>query len=83
MAEILIIGTGRESVRLPDTITQLFQQLGIQYEAMSSRKACSTYNVLVEEDRAVAAFLLPQLPISAREPNLKDLSTKKPKPVVL
>ncbi|KAF7775823.1 hypothetical protein Agabi119p4_4216 [Agaricus bisporus var. burnettii] len=57
--EILVLGTGRTSVQPPPFIRSYFNTLGIQLEVMDTRNACSTYNMLSEEGRRVAAALLP------------------------
>ena len=56
--EVIILGTGG-SIRFPpaDLLAQLARQ-GIGIEVMDTAAACRTYNVLVHEERAVAAALL-------------------------
>ena len=56
--EILILGTGKDLV-FPDL--NLLQPLVEQmcgYEIMNSRSACSTFNILLGEDRKVIAALI-------------------------
>ncbi len=56
--EIVLLGTGRRQ-RFPSA--QLMADLsrkGIGLEAMDTAAACRTYNVLMSEDRRVAAALL-------------------------
>ncbi|KAL0950071.1 hypothetical protein HGRIS_010075 [Hohenbuehelia grisea] len=60
--EILLLGTGKHLVMPPPFVRSQLQQLGIQLEAMDTRNACSTYNLLSEEGRRVAAALLPLAP---------------------
>ena len=73
--DLLLIGTGRQMHPLPQDIAEYLQSCGIAYEVLPSRRAASTYNVLVEEDRNVACALLPNAAVSARE--LNDGSTSK------
>ncbi len=57
-AEILILGTGRTLI-FPDH--RLFEPLVQQrcgYEVMNSRSACTTFNLLLGDDRKVVAALL-------------------------
>ena len=72
LVEILVIGTGNELVPLSNDLVSMFRQMGVQTEVMPSRRACATYNVLVEEDRRVGAALIPLIPTSARELNSKE-----------
>ncbi|KAL0576175.1 hypothetical protein V5O48_005816 [Marasmius crinis-equi] len=60
--EILILGTGKTSVQPPPFVREYLNGLGIQLDVMDTRNACSTYNLLSEEGRRVAAALLPLTP---------------------
>ncbi|KDN43902.1 hypothetical protein K437DRAFT_274757 [Tilletiaria anomala UBC 951] len=58
--EILLFGTGKTVLPPPQQIrAYLGSSLGIQLEVQDSRNASSTYNMLQEEGRKVAAALLP------------------------
>ncbi|KAF8505917.1 DUF498-domain-containing protein [Russula emetica] len=57
--EILLIGTGKSVNPLPANLRQYLNKLGIQVDVMGSWNACTTYNLLSEEGRRVAAALLP------------------------
>jgi len=55
---IIVIGTGR-TLRFPEPrYTAGFLAKGIGVEVMDTRAACRTYNILLSEDRNVAALLL-------------------------
>ncbi len=57
-AEIVLIGTGTEQrFPFPATLRPLIEA-GIGFEVMSTPAACRTYNILVAEDRLVAAGLV-------------------------
>ena len=56
--EILLIGCGREIAPLPAEVRRGLQQRGIAAETMDTGAACRTFNVLLSEDRAVAAALI-------------------------
>ncbi|KAF8915175.1 NADH dehydrogenase 1 alpha subcomplex assembly factor 3 [Mucidula mucida] len=60
--EILLLGTGTRIAQPPPSIRTYLNGLGIQVDAMDTRNACSTYNLLAEEGRRVAAALLPLTP---------------------
>ncbi|KAJ7506574.1 DUF498-domain-containing protein [Mycena galericulata] len=60
--EILILGTGVEMAHPPPSFRSYLTELGIQVDVMSTRNACSTYNLLSEEGRRVAAALAPISP---------------------
>ncbi|OSX60202.1 hypothetical protein POSPLADRAFT_1034858 [Postia placenta MAD-698-R-SB12] len=57
--EILLLGTGKTVSFVPPALRQYLNQTGIQVDVMSTWNACSTYNLLTEEGRRVAAALLP------------------------
>jgi uncharacterized protein len=54
---------------LSKEIETFFKNKGIRVEVMNSKKAVSTYNVLVEENREIAAAFIPLTPVSAKEYN--------------
>jgi len=60
--EILLLGTGKRVAMLPPALRQHLNRTGIQVDVMDTRNACSTYNLLLEEGRKVAAALLPLSP---------------------
>ncbi|WP_019220437.1 Mth938-like domain-containing protein [Bartonella senegalensis] len=55
--EILLIGTGVELLRLPEELRILLWEKRISSDTMSTGAAVRTFNVLLAEDRAVAALL--------------------------
>jgi len=56
--EIVLIGTG-EKQKFPSLeLRQWFMQAGLALEFMDTGAACRTFNVLVSEDRRVAALLI-------------------------
>ncbi len=56
--EILIVGTGDALRPLPAKLRQAFREAGISADPMSTGAAVRTFNVLLAEDRAVAAALV-------------------------
>lgn len=56
--EILLLGCGARMARVPLDLRQALKRAGIGLEAMDTGAACRTYNVLLAEDRRVAAALL-------------------------
>ncbi|KAK7470119.1 hypothetical protein VKT23_001560 [Stygiomarasmius scandens] len=60
--EILLLGTGKVISQPPPFVREHLNQMGIQLDVMDTRNACSTYNLLSEEGRRVAAALLPLHP---------------------
>lgn len=88
LVEILIFGTGKTVLPPPPHIKTYLNSLGIQVEAHNTvsgpgcahsmsdfekRNACSTYNLLAEEERLVAAALLPNV----RKPTQRIRSNEK------
>jgi uncharacterized protein len=57
--ELLLIGTGAKIVLLPARLRADLRALGLAIEVMDTGAACRTYNVLIGEERRVAAALLP------------------------
>jgi uncharacterized protein len=56
--QILLVGTGSELRPLPKTLREVFRGQKISADPMSTGAAVRTYNVLLAEDRAVAAALI-------------------------
>ncbi len=55
--EVVLLGTGSTQRFAPQPIRAAFAQRRIGLEAMDLGAACRTFNVLVQEDRRVAAVL--------------------------
>jgi len=56
--DILVIGLGRRFVPFPPGLRQAIREWGIVVEAMATPAACRTYNLLLAEERRVAAALI-------------------------
>ena len=56
--EFLLIGTGEEMLSFPDALRRPFREVGISVDAMTTGAAARTYNVLLAENRRVAAALV-------------------------
>ena len=56
--DILLIGTGKDMVRLPLGFLRGLADVGVSNEFMSTSSAVHTYNVLLAEGRRVAAALI-------------------------
>jgi uncharacterized protein len=56
--EVLLIGTGLEMVVLPEAVRAALRQAGIRVDTMPTGAAARTYNIMVGENRAVAAALI-------------------------
>jgi uncharacterized protein len=57
-AELVLLGTG-SSLRFPDPrLTQALARARVGFEVMDTQAACRTFNILVAEERKVAAALL-------------------------
>jgi len=52
------LGCGNEFFPIPDTLREDLQKLGIVLEWMDTGAACRTFNVLLVEERPVAAALI-------------------------
>ncbi len=56
--EILLIGGGGRGLALPANLRQVLRDHGLRVDVMTTPAACRTFNVLVMEQRAVAAALI-------------------------
>lgn len=56
--EILLFGVGQEMRLPPPDLRQAMRQARIAFDCMDTGAACRTYNVLMAEDRRVAAALI-------------------------
>lgn len=56
--ELLLLGTGEMLRRPPAALVALAKAQGTRIEAMDSGAAARTFNLLVQEERPVAALLL-------------------------
>ncbi len=56
--QILLVGTGSELRLLPKALRAALREQNISADPMSTGAAVRTYNVLLAEDRAVAAALI-------------------------
>ena len=57
--EILLLGCGKRMQPVRPAVREALRQAGIVVDAMDTGAACRTYNVLLSEERRVAAALLP------------------------
>jgi uncharacterized protein len=57
--ELLILGLGRRTAAVDISVRAHLKVRGIALDAMDTGAACRTYNLLIGEDRRVAAALLP------------------------
>jgi uncharacterized protein len=57
--ELVLIGLGRRGAPVSPALRAALKAHGIGVEAMDTGAACRTFNVLLAEDRLVAAALLP------------------------
>lgn len=57
--EILLLGLGRRMTLVAPALRRSLKASGIALEAMDTGAACRTYNLLIGEDRRVAAALMP------------------------
>ncbi len=56
--EILLLGCGPRAAFVPPPVRQRLREAGIVVDAMGTGAACRTYNVLIAEERRVAAALI-------------------------
>jgi uncharacterized protein len=56
---VLLLGCGKRMLPVPLALRQALRQREIVVDPMDTGAACRTYNVLLAEDRQVAAALLP------------------------
>ena len=56
--DILLVGMGRDLLRLPQSLRDVLREQAIAVETMATGAAVRTYNVLLAEERAVSAALI-------------------------
>lgn len=56
--EVILIGTGKSLVPLPATLKAALKARGIGSDPMGTGAAVRTYNIMLAEERAVAAALI-------------------------
>lgn len=56
--EVLLLGVGSRNAPVPAVLRKQLRDAGIILESMDTGAACRTYNVLMAEDRRVAAALI-------------------------
>ncbi|MCC5976709.1 MAG: hypothetical protein JJU21_01480 [Salinarimonas sp.] len=56
--ELLLIGTGRNIVPLPEPLAWRLRDPGMRIDVMQTGAAARTFNILLAEDRRVAAALI-------------------------
>ncbi len=59
LLDVLLIGQGADIAPLAPEARMALEAAGLGYEIMSTPSACRTYNVLLIENRRVAAALVP------------------------
>ncbi len=57
--DLLLVGAGGAPVPLPEPLRWRFRDAGVAVDVTTTASAASTYNVLLEEGRRVAAALAP------------------------
>ncbi len=56
--DVLLVGTGSTMVRLAPNVAKYLEEHGIMCDSMSTSSAIHTYNIMLAEDRRVAAALV-------------------------
>nr|KAF6475361.1 NADH:ubiquinone oxidoreductase complex assembly factor 3 [Rousettus aegyptiacus] len=57
--EIVVVGTGDRTERLPPQVLRAMRQRGIAVEVQDTPNACATFNFLCHEGRVTGAALIP------------------------
>lgn len=57
--DVCLLGCGARMQRLPLELRTALKERGLTVEPMDTGSACRTYNMLIAENRAVAAALIP------------------------
>jgi len=56
--ELLLVGMGRDLLRLPEPLVARLREAGMRVEVMQTGAAARTFNILLNENRRVGAALL-------------------------
>jgi len=57
--ELLVLGCGPRAIFVPPPLRAALKAVGLSIEVVDTGSACRTYNVLLAENRRVAAALIP------------------------
>jgi uncharacterized protein len=57
--DVVLLGTGQRQIFPKPSLLSGFHQRGLGVEIMTTRAACSTFNILISESRNVVAALMP------------------------
>ena len=76
--EILLVGTGKDLRPLPAALRAALKAAGIRSDPMSTGAAVRTYNVLLAEDRAVAAASSPSTDVAEDVDIIMDAARRRP-----
>lgn len=58
MIDVILLGTGKTFIMPPRDLRETWKDYGLRIEVMDTGAACRTYNILMAENRRVAAALL-------------------------
>lgn len=58
LPEVVLLGCGPRMALLPSTLRRPLRDAGLNVDVMDTGAACRTYNVLLSEERRVAAALI-------------------------
>ena len=56
--DVLLLGVGPAPLRAPEATERLLRRAGVRFDTMTTGAAVRTFNVMVSEERRVAAGLL-------------------------
>ncbi len=66
--EVILLGCGATGRLIPSRLRIDLKAMGLSIDAMDTGAACRTYNVMLSEDRRVAAALLVAYPFANNSP---------------
>jgi len=77
--DLIVVGTGEKAKFIPPNVRESLKRSGISLEVQSTKNACGTFNVLLQQKpTSIAAALIPYTMADQYAPKLKQIKYNRP-----